>query len=210
MKKSRYSQVLDTVDRYYTEKVLTHGANFMGVDWNSSESQELRFERLLTVCDRGGHFSIIDYGCGYGRLFGYMKDRGYDFDYTGFDISRVMIEKAVETYGDNTNCNFLAGEMVEGKADYAVASGIFNVRLGSSEKAWLGHIIEVITNMDMLSKKGFSFNCLTKYSDKEHMKDYLYYADPCRLFDYCKRRFSRNVALFHDYGLYEFTIVVRK
>jgi len=30
------------------------------------------------------------------------------------------------------------------------------------------------------------------------------------LFDYCKRTYSRDVALLHDYGLYEFTILVRK
>jgi hypothetical protein len=42
------------------------------------------------------------------------------------------------------------------------------------------------------------------------MRNYLYYADPCALFDLCKRRYSKHVALLHDYGLYEFTILVRK
>jgi hypothetical protein len=42
------------------------------------------------------------------------------------------------------------------------------------------------------------------------MKPHLYYADPCDLFDLCKRRFSPQVTLLHDYGLYEFTILVRK
>jgi len=42
------------------------------------------------------------------------------------------------------------------------------------------------------------------------MKDDLYYADPCYFFDYCKKKFSKNIALLHDYGLYEFTILVRK
>jgi hypothetical protein len=42
------------------------------------------------------------------------------------------------------------------------------------------------------------------------MRSDLHYADPGRLFDYCKRRFARNVALLHDYGLYEFTLLVRK
>jgi hypothetical protein len=42
------------------------------------------------------------------------------------------------------------------------------------------------------------------------MRADLYYADPAQVFDYCKRRFSPNVALLHDYGLYEFTILVRK
>ena len=41
------------------------------------------------------------------------------------------------------------------------------------------------------------------------MRPDLFYADPCWLFDQCKRRHSRDVALLHDYGLYEFTILVR-
>jgi hypothetical protein len=42
------------------------------------------------------------------------------------------------------------------------------------------------------------------------MRDDLYYADPRVIFDHCKRSFSRWVALLHDYGLYEFTIIVRR
>jgi hypothetical protein len=41
------------------------------------------------------------------------------------------------------------------------------------------------------------------------MRDHLYYADPGEFFEICKRVYSRNVALLHDYGLYEFTILVR-
>jgi hypothetical protein len=42
------------------------------------------------------------------------------------------------------------------------------------------------------------------------MRDNLYYADPFLLFDYCKKTYSRNVALLRDYGLYEFTLLIRK
>ena len=60
------------------------------------------------------------------------------------------------------------------------------------------------------SSLGFAFNCLTTYSDPDKMRPYLYYADPANLFRHCKERYSRNVALLHDYDLYEFTILVRK
>ena len=96
------------------------------------------------------------------------------------------------------------------KSDYIVASGIFNVKNKTSESEWLHYILNTIEMMNQKSKKGFAFNILTKYSDKEYMKDYLYYADPLFLFDYCKRNFSKNVALLHDYYLYEFTILVKK
>ncbi|HAW53355.1 MAG TPA: SAM-dependent methyltransferase, partial [Flavobacteriales bacterium] len=47
-------------------------------------------------------------------------------------------------------------------------------------------------------------------SDPDRKRPDLYYGDPCFFFDYCKRNFSRNVALLHDYNLYDFTILVRK
>ncbi len=64
--------------------------------------------------------------------------------------------------------------------------------------------------MNKASEKGFSFNLLTSYSDAHLKKDYLYYANPGFWFDFCKQNFSRNVALLHDYNLYEFTIRVRQ
>ena len=42
------------------------------------------------------------------------------------------------------------------------------------------------------------------------MRADLYYGDPCFFFDHCKTRYSKQVGLLHDYGLYEFTILVRK
>ena len=42
------------------------------------------------------------------------------------------------------------------------------------------------------------------------MRPDLYYADPCFLFDYCKTHFSKDVAILHDYGMYDFTLIVRK
>jgi hypothetical protein len=41
------------------------------------------------------------------------------------------------------------------------------------------------------------------------MKDYLHYADPLFIFDYCKTYFSGFVLLKHDFTLDEFTIIVR-
>ena len=121
-----------------------------------------------------------------------------------------MIKKAVELHGSKEGVEFLAGDQVDRQADYAVASGIFNVKLDSQNKSWKDYIIDALHNIDSMCTRGFSFNCLTSYSDKEFMREDLYYADPCELFDYCKKNFSKNVALLHDYGLYEFTMIVRK
>ena len=46
-------------------------------------------------------------------------------------------------------------------------------------------------------------------SDEDKRRSDLHYADPLAWFDWCKRNASHQVALLHDYGLWEFTIVVR-
>ena len=71
-------------------------------------------------------------------------------------------------------------------------------------------MLGVLDEFNQLSRRGFSSNFLTKYSDADKMRPDLYYADPLFLFDYCKRNFSKNIALLHDYDLYDFTLLVRK
>jgi SAM-dependent methyltransferase len=201
---------LAEIGRYYTDKLARHGASPQGVDWNSSESQLVRFEQLVRVCEARVQFSLNDIGCGYGALYDYLSALGKECDYLGADISQAMIAKAEELHRGRPGCRFLVGDRADRAADYGVASGIFNVKLSASGGAWLAHLFSTLDEINASSRYGFAFNCLTKYSDPGLMKDYLFYADPCQLFDHCKTRFSKNVALLHDYGLYEFTILVRK
>jgi SAM-dependent methyltransferase len=202
--------VLGPVERYYTAKVREHGATAQGADWNSRESQELRFAQLIKVVDVAQPFSIVDYGCGYGALVDYMRERDYDFTYRGFDISPVMLERARQAHGNDPRCVFVADRDSLQPSDYAVASGIFNVRLEVADDVWLKYVLETIAELNRLGVKGFAFNAMTKYSDADRMRPNLYYADPLYLFDHCKVHHSRWVALLHDYGLYEFTVIVRR
>ena len=205
-----HEKIIRKVGDYYTNKIETHGPSAQGVDWNSTESQYLRFEQLLKVVGSEGTFSINDFGCGYGGLIEYLKTLGTSFSYTGFDISQSMIEKARATHGENSKCTFVQSEGDLREADYTVASGIFNVKMETPVEEWKEYCLETIDTLARLSTKGFAFNVLTSYSDAEYMREDLYYADPCFLFDHCKREYSRWVSLLHDYGLYEFTILVRK
>jgi SAM-dependent methyltransferase len=202
--------LLDAVRRYYSEKIVEHGPSAKGVDWRDEASQELRFEQLLKVCDLSAPFTINDYGCGYGALATYLEELGVDFSYTGFDISAEQLAQARELLAGSERCRFVATEGELERADYTVASGIFNVRLDAPVDAWAAQARATLARLDELSARGFSFNMLTSYSDPELMRDDLWYADPRELFDHCKRTFSRWVALLHDYGLWEFTILVRK
>ena len=208
--KMNSNKILNSVKKYYDEKLIEYGTTSRGVDWNSLESQNLRFAQLLNVCDTSNFFTINDYGCGSGALVDYLTDQDYAFQYHGFDISELMVAEARELHQEGSNCTLFVNEDHLPVANYTVASGIFNVKLQTSNDDWEAYILKTIVRIAELSEKGFAFNALSKYSDSEYMRPNLYYADPLTLFDFCKRNFSKFVNLLHDYPLYEFTIVVRK
>lgn len=194
---------------YYTGRLTEYGQTARGVDWNGSEGQILRFAQLAGIIDLEAGFSVNDLGCGYGALHDFLTARYSRVSYHGCDISAAMVGAARERCAD-TQATFIQACRPGRVADYGIASGIFNVRLHLDETTWQQHIEASLDILHETSHRGFAFNCLTRYSDPERMRPDLYYADPCALFDRCKRRYARDVALLHDYGLYEFTILVRK
>lgn len=202
--------LLTDVAAYYTGKLAEHGLSPRGVDWNGEESQALRFRQLCRIIDGSGEVSINDLGCGYGALFDLLVVDRPNVRYLGVDVSASMIDAARERLKGRANARFIQASAPDTIGDYGVASGIFNVRLDRTDAEWQAYLESTLDQLNRTSRLGFAFNCLTSYSDAVRMRPDLYYADPCRLFDLCKRRYAKNVALLHDYGLYEFTILVRK
>ncbi len=187
-----------------------YGQTSRGVDWNSEEGQLLRFEQLSKVIDSSNQFSVNDLGCGYGAFYEFLVKKYGTLFYSGIDISETMIQGAQQRYQEEPQAQFIISSQPNQILDYSITSGIFNVRFNRSDTEWLEYIKSTLDVLHQTSRLGFAFNCLTSYSDKEKMQPSLYYADPCILFDLCKSQYSRHVSLLHDYGLYEFTILVKK
>lgn len=202
-----------SVSEYYSEKVKKYGASPSGVDWNGEQSQFLRFMQLCRVFDGEdlNTSTVLDFGCGYAALLEYLENNFSNFSYKGLDISEAMILEASKLYLGKENCSFSVGATIERQSvDYVIGSGIFNVKLGNEEKEWEEYIERTLDLFHDSSRAGFAFNCLTSYSDSEKMKAHLHYASPEKIFKRCKQRYSKNVALLHDYDLFEFTILVKK
>lgn len=198
------------VKKFFTDKLEEHGPTHRGVDYNSTESQELRFRQLIRLIDSGRKYSMLDFGCGYGAMYDYLITLGHELHYVGYDIAESMVAKGRQLHPNKADCLFTSTIAEVPVLDYAVLSGTFNMKLDAEDGAWTKIVIESLQQMHALAAHGFAFNMLTKYSDADKMRADLYYGDPLFFFDYCKRNFSRNVALLHDYGLYDFTILVRK
>jgi SAM-dependent methyltransferase len=201
---------IENIQNYFSKKFSNYGPTPMGLDWNSEDSQTIRFDQISKIIDPAAPYTIIDYGCGYGAFFDYLSSKKHHFDFFGYDIVSEMIETGIQIHEDAANCHLTSNPGILETADYVVESGIFNIKLNATNDDWTRHVLDTLEEFNRLSRKGFSFNMLTKYSDKEFMREDLYYADPCFYFDHCKTKYSRNVALLHDYEIYDFTILVRK
>jgi hypothetical protein len=121
-----------------------------------------------------------------------------------------MIAKARELHGAASDRQWRIGDKPTQTLDFAVASGIFNVKGAVADERWAAYVHATIELLARAGRRGFAFNLLSLASDPDRRRGDLYYADAGELLNHCLARFGRHVVLLHDYGLYEFTVIVRQ
>ncbi len=199
------------MNSYYKNMIVEEDIAARQVGWRDDLAQSRRFEQLSKLLPINTNSDVADLGCGLGDLYEYLNKNNFKCNYSGYDLSLEMIDGAKRKYSELEN-KFLKIEKTEDikEHDYILLSGIFNMKRDINADEWYKYILTQLDIINNKSKKGFAFNMLTSYSDKEFMRPELFYPDPCDLFRYCKENFSKNIALLHDYEEYDFTILVRK
>lgn len=205
-------QLRETVARYYSQKIETHGATALGVDWPCIPSQELRFVQLLKICDFSKPLSVTDIGCGYGALFSFIRRRyrNVPIDYLGIDLSPAMISVAEKRRWSEHEPRFMVGHTSPRIADYTLASGIFNVKLNETEERWQYYIGKTLCDMLAASRIGFAVNFLGPAHPGARKIPELY-RTPAKVWTrFCEQRLHMAVELVQGYGMQEFTLLARR
>jgi len=204
---------LKDVEAFYESNVKKLGLTAKSVGWKDAATHLLRFDKLVQglIPDASNEtFTVNDFGSGYGAMFRYLDDRyGKRLTrYHGYEISDAMIDACHDFLGAEPRAEIHKVSNPDQVADYSFVCGTFNVRFKADDAEWDAYVKTMILRLAELSARGFSFNLLSTYVD--YTQPQLFHADPCHFFDFCKRYVSRNVALLHDYPLYEWTMVVLK
>ena len=130
-------------------------------------------------------------------------------EYVGYDISNKMINFARKKYKNIRfeNKDILSSKINE-RFDYVIINGTFNNKIDQNFN-WMKKTLKILFKK---TNKAIAFNNITSYVDYFDKK--LYYAQPEKIFNFCKSELSPLVSLRHDYLIknkklpYEFTTYV--
>jgi SAM-dependent methyltransferase len=197
------------VRNYYSGTLERHGPTPLGVDWPNAVSQHLRFVQLLKIVDFERPFSMNDFGCGYGALLEFLAMRHGEaaVTYRGIDISSAMVAAARQRWSKHKRATFAVGSRCDQVADYSLASGIFNVRLGHPIAEWEAYLESILEDLHASSRLGFAVNFMLPH-DAGPTVEGLYRSEPRRWMEFCEK-LGGSVELLGKYGLREFTLLIR-
>lgn len=166
----------------------------------TEERRNLRFQVLFEVGLEPG-CSVLDLGCGFGDFYGYLRGRGLECRYVGYDINPRLVEAAKGRY---PSAEFHVKDIqVEEfpQFDFIVSSNAFNLRLGGHDNyVFIGDILKRCYDH---AGRGVAVDLLTSYVDFETPEAFHY--SPERVFSIAKG-LTKRVSLRHDYPLYEFCV----
>ncbi len=186
--------------RFYEGRYRTYGYDPRSLGWIVG-TQQIRFKQLASVGDLSG-CSVLDVGCGFGDLYGYLLAHGINVDYTGIDLNAAFISIARKVYPD---ARFIIGDFEEerfrGRFDWSFESGIFNLKIGNTG----AFVRNTLKKMSALSRKGLAADFL---SSRTMIKDgTMYYQDPEEMRYFCLSM-SDRVVVKSGYRFGEFCVYV--
>jgi len=111
---------------FFTKRLFHFKNTPESVGW-THKGQLLRYETVLKLIEPEGK-SLLDFGCGKGDFYGFLKERGIDCHYTGIDINPSLIELARKNYPEvEFYVMDIGNEALERKFSYTLAIGVFNL-----------------------------------------------------------------------------------
>jgi SAM-dependent methyltransferase len=189
---------------FFSRTLHMYGDSPEAVKW-SPRGQKLRFECLLEIDHDISGKKILDYGCGKGDFYQFLRDKNIPVDYTGFDINENLISLAA---GKFPECRFSVFDVEKDSLnedfDYIFLCGVFNLKL----EGLVETIENVLARLFKHCRIALAFNALS--SHEPHKVSELHYLSPEHMLEFAAQNLSPFVSLVHDRVPYDFSLFVRK
>jgi trans-aconitate methyltransferase len=192
-----------TIIHYHRHRIDEFGEGTVkALGYRDEHSQSKRFETLTQVGGLDGH-SVLDIGCGYGDLKGYLDARFHGFSYVGIDQMAELIQQARSLYGQRQNCYFCIADFTEAvlpRADYVFASGVLGYRCEDRD-----FYLAMVEKMYLAANQALAFNMLDAATFPDH--PLLVGHDMEAVIGFCKH-LSHDVHVVRGYLEDDFTVLM--
>ncbi|MDI1471065.1 MAG: class I SAM-dependent methyltransferase [Thermodesulfovibrio sp.] len=148
---------------FFTKRLIHFKDSPEAVGWTKT-GQLLRYEAVYKLINPDGK-KLLDFGCGKGDFYRFLKEKGVNLTYTGIDINPSLIKLAQKNYpATNFYVKDIESEQLDEVFDYTVVIGVFNLAL-SNIKNLMQRCLEILFEN---TKERLILTCLnnkTKFRD---------------------------------------------
>jgi len=167
------------------------------------QGQLKRYHTLLDIAPDLHNKTVLDYGCGLGDFYKFLKRRGISVHYTGIDINENFIALAKKKYPE---CTFRAmcidEEPLVGYFDYVFICGVFNLKVPGVQHDLQNSLLNLFKHCN----KGLALNALSSHASVQDSD--LNYTSPEEVVRFAIERLSPSIVLHHDRIENDFTLFV--
>ena len=189
---------------FFDKTLQLNGDRPEAVGW-SQKGQQLRFKDLLGIDNDIRGKRVLDYGCGKGDLYQFLKDKNIPVSYTGFDINHNLISLAKSKFPEAEFRVFdIEEERLNEDFDYIFLCGVFNLKVAGIDET----VRNVLKRLFERCNIALAFNAL---SDHCFNKDFqLHYVSPEKILEFALKELSPHACIKEGGNADDFTMFVYK
>jgi len=177
---------------FYNRHLKDFGDAPQAVRW-TPEGQRRRYETLLNIAGDFSGKKVLDFGCGKGDLYEFIKERDISINYCGIDVNENLIKLAKSKYPET---EFIAVDLEESEFervfDVIFICGVFNLRIAGIEES----MKNVLKKLFRLCKEALHVNLLSYYIAQRNVE--LFYVKPEEIMKFAITELSRSVTLMYE------------
>lgn len=188
---------------FFRKSLIIHGDRPEAVRW-TPEGQVKHYRAMLDVGNIKDS-KILDFGCGKGDFYQFLKENNIHVKYHGYDINDGLIEVARRKFPEVDFRVFdIDNEPLREDFDYIFLCGVFNLKIKGIEEA----VKDTLYKLFPHCKVALAFNALSFYEPKKDFE--LNYILPEEIFSFAIKNLSPYISLRHDRIKYDFTMFIYK
>ncbi len=176
---------------FYSRHLRDFGDTPGALRWTPA-GQLRRYEIFLGAIGDVSGKSLLDFGCGKGDFFGFLRENGVSPSYCGIDVNENLIELARQKY---PGVEFIAmdidEESFDRRFDVIVSIGVFNLRIAGVEES----VKEILEKLFSLCGESLHVNFLTSHVARRNVE--LFYVTPEDILRFVIAEISPRVVLDH-------------